>query len=47
MVESLQRHAVPFSDPSNDEEKDAFLRMQELERELEMLSLQEELLKDE
>jgi 26S proteasome regulatory subunit T3 len=46
-MESLAKTATPFTHVHNDEEKDLYFRMQELERELELLTMQEEFLKDE
>lgn len=48
MVESsLTQHATPFREPADEDEKDAFFRMHELERELELLTMQEDILKSE
>lgn len=46
-MESLQKSATPFSHSHNEDETDLYFRMQELERELELLTMQEEFLKDE
>ena len=46
-MESLAKTTTPFSLPHNEEETDLYFRMQELERELELLTMQEEFLKDE
>lgn len=44
-VAKSQTHQEPFCE--NKDEKDLYMRMRELERELELLSMQEEFLKDE
>ncbi len=46
-VDSIARTATQFATPHTEEEKDLYFRMQELERELELLTMQEEFLRDE
>jgi len=46
-MESLTKTATPFTHVHTEDEKDLYFRMQELERELELLTMQEEFLKDE
>jgi len=38
-MESLAKFTTPFSLPHNEEETDLYFRMQELERELELLTM--------
>jgi hypothetical protein len=38
-MENIKTHATPFSLNNTDDEKDLYLRMQELERELELLTI--------
>lgn len=46
-MENLSKSATPFTQAHTEDEKDSYFRMQELERELELLTMQEEFLKDE
>jgi len=45
-MESLKKEAKPFEVVHTEDEKDLYFRMQELERELELLTMQEECIKD-
>jgi len=46
-VKGIAKSATPFEMPQSEEDKDLYLKMMELERELEYMTMQEEVLRDE
>jgi hypothetical protein len=46
-VKGIAQTATPFEMPHSEDDKDLYLKMMELERELEYMTMQEEVLRDE